>query len=71
MPSSKTNLLSSKLDSDISLTSYVPILCFFALKSSIFCLTTFLLNKVPLNSLNSVAIFTPFAVLDSLPSMFS
>ena len=30
----------------------------------------FLLNKVSLNLLNSVAMFTPFAILDSLPSIF-
>ena len=34
----------------------------------ILCLVILLLNKVFLNSLNSVVIFTPFAVLDSLPS---
>ena len=43
---------------------------FFTLNSSHFFSGYFFsLNKVSLNSLNSVAIFTPFAVLDSLPSM--
>ena len=30
----------------------------------------FFLNQVSLNSLNSVAILTPFALLESLPSIF-
>ena len=41
--------------------------CVFFFEFFLFCVSTFLLNKVSLNSLNSVAIFTPFAVLDSLP----
>ena len=68
IPSFKTNLLSLKHDNDILLISYVPSLCFFALNSFYFMSDYFLLNKVSLNSLNSVAIFTPLAVLDSLPS---
>ena len=36
----------------------------------ILCLIIFLLKRTSLNSLNSVAIFTPLAVLDSLPSIF-
>ena len=36
------------------LISYVPILCFLIWILFILCLTTFLLNKVSLNSLNSV-----------------
>ena len=39
---------------------------FFVLNSFHFVSDYFLLNKVSLNSLNSVAIFTPFAVLDSI-----
>ena len=43
---------------------------FFSSNSFHFLSDYFLLNKVSLNSLKSVAIFTPFAVLDSLPSIF-
>ena len=64
IPSSKTNLLSSKHDNDILLISYVPILHFLLWILFILCLSTFLLNKVSFNSLNSVSVFTPFAVLD-------
>ena len=45
----------------------------FVLNSSQFMSEYFLVDKVSLNSLNSnsfAAIFTNFAVLDSLPSMF-
>ena len=48
--------------------SYVPRLCFLLQILFIFCLITVLLNTVSLNTLNSVAIFIPFALLDSLPS---
>ena len=65
-----TYRLSSKHDNDILLISYVPSLCFLFWILLLLCLIIFLLNKVSLNSLNSVAIFTPFAVLDSLPSIF-
>ena len=47
---------------------HVLSLCFFALNSSHFVSEYFLLNRVSLNSLKLVAIFTSFAVLDSLPS---
>ena len=60
---SKTNLLSTKHDNDILLISYVPGLCFFLWILFILCLTIFLL-------LNPVATFTPFAVLNSLLSIF-
>ena len=69
-PSFRTDLLSSKHDNDILSISYIPTLCFLAWILLILCLIIILLNKVSLNSLNSVAIFTPFAVLDSLPSIF-
>ena len=68
--SSKTNLLSSKTNNDTLLISHIPILCFLSWILLISCLSTFLLNNVSLNSLKSVAIFTPFAVLDYLPSIF-
>ena len=42
----------------------------FTLNSSHFMSDYFLLNKVSLNSLNSVAISTPFAVLDISQSIF-
>ena len=77
MPLSKTNLLSSKDDllsskdeNDILLISHVPSLCFLLWNLFILCLIIFLLNRVSLNFLDSVAIFTPFAVLNSLPSIF-
>ena len=41
----------------------------FVCSDFIFLTSIFLLNSVSLNSLNSVAIFTPFAILDSLPSI--
>ena len=55
----------------IFLISYVPILCFLLWNLFILCLSIFLSNKVSLTSLNSVAIFTPFAILDSLPPITS
>ena len=42
---------------------------FFALNSSHF-MGIFLMNRVSLNSLNSILIFAPFVVLDSLSSIF-
>ena len=69
MPLFETNLLSSKTDNDILSISLVPTSCFLLSLRLILCLSIFLLDKVSLNSLNSVAIFTPFAVLVSLPSI--
>ena len=43
---------------------------FYALNSSHFMFEFLLLNKMSLNSLKSVVILTPFAILDSLPSIF-
>ena len=60
-----------KTHHDILLTFYVPIFCFLPWVLLILCLIIFLLNKVSLNSLNSVAIFTTFSVSHSLPSVFS
>ena len=62
MSFSETDLLSSKHGNDILLISYVPSLCSVAWILLILWLSIFLLKKVSLNSLNSVAIFTPFAV---------
>ena len=50
------------------LTSYVPFSCFLFWILLILCLVTFLFSKVFSYSFNSTAIFTPFVVLDSLPS---
>ena len=64
IPASKTSLLSSKHDNDM-FQVYA-----FALNSS-YCMSNyFLLNKVSLNSLNSVGICTLLVVLVSLPSIF-
>ena len=60
--------MSSKTDNDILLNLYVPISCFFVLNSSDFMSSYFIVEQM--NSLNSVAIFTPYAALDSLPSIF-
>ena len=70
IPSSKTNLLSSKTDNDILLISYVPILCFFALSSSYFRSDYVFIEQSVFEFINSVVILTLFAVLDSLPSIF-
>ena len=67
IPSSKTNHLSSKHDNNILLISYVPVFCFLLYILLILCLIIFLLRKVPSYSFKTIAIFTPFAVLDSLP----
>ena len=64
------NRLSSKHESDFLLIFYFPRLCFLLWILLILCLSIFLLNKVSLNLLNSVAINTPFAILDSLHSIF-
>ena len=48
--------------------SYVPRLCFLLQILFSFCLITVLLNTISLNALNSVGIFIPFALIDSLPS---
>ena len=40
----------------------------FMLNSFHFVSEYFLMNKVSLNSLNSVAVFVPFTILDFLPS---
>ena len=42
---------------------------FLSLYSFHFMSNNFLFKRTSLNSLNSVAIFTPLAVLDSLPSI--
>ena len=65
-----TYRLSSKHDNDVFFIWYVPNLCFFPWILLILCLSIFLLHKVSLSSLNSVVIFIPFAVQDSLPSIF-
>ena len=57
-------------DKDILLISYVESFCFLAWILFILCLIIFLLNKIFLNSLNSIAIFTPVVIQDSLPSIF-
>ena len=57
-------------DKDILLISYVESLCFLAWILFILCLIIFLLNKIFLNSLNSIAIFTPVVIQYSLPSIF-
>ena len=43
---------------------------FFTLNFFVLCLIIFLLNKTSLKLSNSVAIFTPFAALCSLTSIF-
>ena len=66
----ETYLLSSKIDHDIFLSSYVPSLCFLAWILLTLCVSIFLLSKVSLNSLNSVTTFTLFPVQDYLPSIY-
>ena len=65
----KKNLLSSKRDNNICWVCMFQFYVFLLWIRLILCLTTFLLNKVLLNSLNSVTMFIPFAVLNYLPSI--